>query len=350
MSRWYNIVFARVLLQDTCMEEPEEEEEQEEPAQSTASGAASSVAPRSMEAVIQYLDSQKIPHHGLISLGGSSAHHYTDLNGLRGIVEEDDLWLTKAEYSNDEDEMTHGYEIARRVINEEKKKAAEVQEHLYLDHLTRLIHNSSAEVLERYVCCFCMKGDLLSQWRGYGAYGTGVDLEIDIMGFSDLTANCSCGSLYYWKVRYKDTEKEQRVKEIVDHFRSTAQENAGHAEERAGQAAAAIQFFIPTFKDERFEEETEWRLIFAPSLQHAVNERVLKLEFRVSRNLLVPYYRLRSLIPASAEPVAKPWLRINKVTVGPNPNKDLIKQSVRMLLSQNGHAPNVEVSRVPFRG
>ena len=37
-----------------------------------------------------------------ISLGGSPAHHYTSLEGLTGIVEKDDLWLTNALYSNDE--------------------------------------------------------------------------------------------------------------------------------------------------------------------------------------------------------------------------------------------------------
>jgi len=77
-----------------------------------------------MEAVFRFLEAKKIPHVQLISEGGSPAHHYTDLDGLRGIVEKDDLWLTNAQYSNDEEEMEHGYEIARTVVREEKEKPA----------------------------------------------------------------------------------------------------------------------------------------------------------------------------------------------------------------------------------
>jgi len=74
------------------------------------------------------------------------------------------------------------------------------------------------------------------------------------------------------------------------------------------------------------------------------------LKFRVSRNLLVPYYQLSELIPAMSEPMTRPQLRIVKVTVGPSRHKDLIAESVRMLLSQHGHAADVDVSRTPYRG
>src|SRR5215510_11561751 len=39
--------------------------------------------------------------------------HYTSLDGLKGVVENHDLWLTHARYSNDEREITLGLDIAR---------------------------------------------------------------------------------------------------------------------------------------------------------------------------------------------------------------------------------------------
>jgi len=34
--------------------------------------------------------------------------HYTDLNGLQGILSNADLWLTDSRYLNDSEEMRHG--------------------------------------------------------------------------------------------------------------------------------------------------------------------------------------------------------------------------------------------------
>jgi hypothetical protein len=327
----------------------EEENEEEETAgrgdnQSTGAESPSPAARQSMEAVCQFLEHKRIPHNQLMSLGGSPAHHYTDLEGLRGIVEKDDLWLTNARYSNDEEEMEHGREIARKAVISENENQSTPEGRLYIDHLEKLL---STSVSECYICCFCQKSDLLSQWRAYAAYGTGVDLEIDIMGFSDLITKCPYGRLYYWKVFYNDSEKKERVKETIEYFRPAGGESVAEAEERARQAAAAIEFFIPTFKHERFGEEDEWRLIFAPSIRPALDEQGPKVQFRVSRNLLVPYYRLRDLIPASPGLIAG---RIVKARVGPCRNKKLVAESVRMLLSQHGHRPMVDVSDTPYRG
>lgn len=327
----------------------EEEDEEEETAggggnQSTGAESASPAARQSMEAVYQFLEHKRIRHGQLMSLGGSPAHHYTDLEGLRGIVEKDDLWLTNARYSNDEEEMKHGREIARKAVSSENEKQSTPEGRLYIDHLEKLV---SASASECYICCFCQTRNLLSQWRAYAAYGTGVDLEIDIMGFSDLITNCPYGRLYYWKILYDDSEKKERVKETIEYFKPAGGESAAEAEERARQAAAVIEFFIPTFKHQHFGDEVEWRLIFAPSIRPALEEQGPKVQFRVSRNLLVPYYRLRDLIPTSPGLLAG---RIVKVTVGPCRNKELVAESVHMLLSQHGHVPKVDVSDTPYRG
>jgi len=61
-------------------------------------------------------------------------------------------------------------------------------------------------------------------------------------------------------------------------------------EKRAQNAADAIAFFIPTFKNRDFEEENEWRLIFTPQPNAAVQP-----QFRTARNMLAPYYTLQKL-------------------------------------------------------
>ncbi|HSR71939.1 MAG TPA: hypothetical protein VLL72_06110, partial [Kiloniellales bacterium] len=58
---------------------------------------------------------------------------------------------------------------ARRSQKKSKKRIA------YLEALAKLIDEPSPQGV--FVCCFCVDENLLSQWRSYGANGTGVCLE-----------------------------------------------------------------------------------------------------------------------------------------------------------------------------
>jgi hypothetical protein len=108
----------------------------------------------------------------------------------------------------------------------------------------------------------------------------------------------------------------------------------------ARKAADAVRFFIPTFKNADFKEEDEWRLIFTPAPGIAVRP-----QFRVSRNMLVPYYSLRNLIGA-----ALPRLPLFQVCLGPSVNKQLNSESVKALLEENGYtAIPVIVSNTSYR-
>ena len=132
---------------------------------------------------------------------GESLYHYTDLNGLLGIVGSHQLWLTDARYSNDEEEMDYGYDTADKVI-ESLRLGADAQKVQYLDLVTNNLESSESESV--FVCCFCTKGDLLSQWRSYAANGTGVSLEFNWDKFSWFTGPDSPhgGLMRLWKVFY----------------------------------------------------------------------------------------------------------------------------------------------------
>ncbi len=114
-----------------------------------------------------------------------------------------------------------------------------------------------------YICCFCLKDDLLSQWRGYGANGSGVSMGIDPQEFEWLTGPDSPpgGLLRVWKVFYE----EDRQREIIKELLHCGLGQPGTPEERAENTAAAIQFFVPTFKNASFHAEEECRMIFTPA-------------------------------------------------------------------------------------
>jgi len=272
---------------------------------------------------------------------GQSLYHYTDLAGLQGIVQNHDLWLTHSRYSNDDEEITHGYRIVKEVIDGERLGAEMPDKITYLDILAELVKNPTPEGV--YICCFCLEDNLLSQWRGYGANGTGVSVRFDPDAFAYITGSDSPhgGLMRLWKVFYETERQKFIVKAAIDFALNDPTPRS--VEERAQQAADAIQFFIPTFKNQGFSEERECRLIFTPPPDCRVQP-----QFRVTRGMLAPYYSLRKLSGDSPSPRRLP---IMGVRIGPSANKRLNLESAQMLLTQADYINViVDSSNTPYRG
>jgi hypothetical protein len=277
----------------------------------------------------------------LILSPGKDLFHYTDLPGLLGILQNGDLWLTHSRYSNDDEEMAHGQRIAGKVIDDAMGQPPGMALYPeYLQHLKNLIDQPLAEGM--YICCFCQKNNLLSQWRGYGANGAGVSIQFDSGGFSPWAGvDCTHGLMRFWQVTYKEETQRKILEAAVQHAWSWNPRLT--PEQRAQHAADAIQFFIPTFKNADFSEESEWRLVFTPKPQCPVRPR-----FRPRGAMLVPYFTLRDLFPPAEGTIAT--LPITHMTVGPNPSKVLNVASVRMLLDGLGYGSvPVEASSTPIR-
>ena len=268
---------------------------------------------------------------------GQALYHYTDLSGLKGILQEDDLWLTHSRYLNDDEEITHGYRIVREVI-EEQRKGATPERLEFLNLLFELVREPSEEGV--YICSFCLDDNLLSQWRGYGANGMGVSLQFEPTGFSYITGPDSPqnGLMRLWKVFYDRNTQKQIIEQAIT-FAAMVGPPGRTSAQQAAQAADAIQFFIPTFKNEGFLEERECRLIFTPSPDYAGHPR-----FRVARGMLIPYFSLKELTGRNNQK-----LPLTGVRVGPSSNKRLNVESTRMVLEQAAYNVNVDESTTSFR-
>src|SRR5262249_3164138 len=136
------------------------------------------------------------------------------------------------------------------------------------------VRNELSQQVDVYICCFCRQDDVLSQWRGYGANGSGVSIMIDPNEFEWLTGPDSPpgGLLRVWSVFYDEDVQRNIVRGLLD----AGINQPGMPDERAKDTAAAIQFFVPTFKNASFSGEQECRLVFTPASSFQ-----LSLRFRV---------------------------------------------------------------------
>ena len=87
-----------------------------------------------------------------------SLYHYTDLQGLLGIISDQDLRLTHSLYLNDAEEMIHGYRAADQVIVNAKSEKNDPTWAGYLDQLAALLKKPLPQGV--YICCFCQKDNL----------------------------------------------------------------------------------------------------------------------------------------------------------------------------------------------
>ncbi len=273
---------------------------------------------------------------------GSLLFHYTDLNGLTGIATGHDLWLTHAFYCNDEAEMKLGIQVAHDQIHVLlQNPAGPPAKREYLQRLDAVLNEPLQDSV--YICCFCEKGDELSQWRAYGGNGNGVSIQIDPNAFVEYTGQQPFGFLAIWNVFYP-LERQQQIMKIA--IENTYTRFCGLPPEQiVRKAKDVIDFFVPTFKHHGFSREDEWRMIFVPSPASTVKPR-----YRATRDMLVPYFSLKDLVLSLGHINKEHWrLPIRQICIGPNRHRDLNRACAQSLLSDNGYTCPAIASETPYR-
>jgi Protein of unknown function (DUF2971) len=282
------------------------------------------------------------PHRYFVQSIDAPICHYTDLPALRSIVGTQDLWLTDARFSNDTEEMAHGFNVVQEVIAQRIRRARGAKTKAFLADLQKRLEATRERGV--YVSCFCMADDLLGQWRSYGANGTGVSIKLTTREFQYLSgpdlASGDFGLMYLWRVFYDSRQQGKIVNDCLDNVLRGPEPAGG----RLQLADDALRFFIPIFKNHDFSSEEEVRLVFAPAESCPVQP-----DFRMSRGMLVPYFSLRALAAAAGR---TDWrLPIESVLVGPSHNREINRRSVELLLQTGGYeSVSVDVSMTPYRG
>lgn len=261
-------------------------------------------------------------------------YHYTDLNGLKGIIENHSLWATNMYFLNDAAEMHHGisaFENALKYLGDELN-----------EHSIRMLHNAldgqrQHQARHNYNISFCQHSDLLSQWRGY-AGAQGVSLEFDS---EELKKSLAFGNsrVISHEVFYTDPESTLEAKaEIVDFVKSEAfTKNNNSLFYEFANFSNLFNGILPFFKHRSFSEESEYRIVIQPE------SRSDDLLFRINQHGIIPYLNI------SVKEGTK-RLPLKCVKIGPCKNKDFVAQGIEFLLNCNGYKDTLySFTEAPFR-
>jgi hypothetical protein len=212
-----------------------------------------------------------------------------------------------------------------------------------------------SEVVDVFVSCFCEQGDLLSQWRGYGAGTSGVSIGFkakELRSRSQLAqADYSIQAALYdtetirniVMLRYLQAvakittdhlgEWDVSVDQMIEYIRSSD----AMRDFMAGTAVNAIRM-----KHEGFHEECEWRAVV--SLPSSGNAQLV--DFRSGPLTLTPYVEIDVTDPVRHLPL------VGEIICGQTTYEDETLFAVEMYLEKMGFKKGevpVRMSSTPFR-
>jgi hypothetical protein len=261
--------------------------------------------------------------------GPAELFHYCGVDGFHGIMKGRALWLSDVFTLNDASEMLYARAIVDDVLRSQDSRPVWLPKGMageseFLDQTSRW---------RMCVSCFCVEGDLLSQWRGYGARGGGFAIGFDV---SRLSQHCKENGITHPIPLIYDKEEQRRpalnlmrrASEIAAKYDLKPDEWTDFSEE--------FIFFLTTYmlqmKNPAFREESEWRL-----LKISPNETP---KFRPARGIIVPYLELSNIPPDV----------FKSVTLGPAIEPKFGLRPTKIFLESHGMR-HVEVrqSQIPLR-
>lgn len=255
-------------------------------------------------------------------------YHYTDINGLLGMIVTGKIWATHVSRLNDSSEYHHGTKIVADCVRNAMPASSKP--------LVDKIHSEFKRV-ETYVASYSTKHDLLSQWRSYSGGKVGYCFGLATDGIATLDDSTPLLE----PVIYKDSLAQQVISRMVNRVDEYLQNNQfGEVEVGflLGMVGGTLANLACTIKHPKFEEEDEYRQFYQPgatSLQ-------LEKKFRNGRFGLTPYVE----VPF----IEEGRLPLRSVTIGPCQDADLEIYIIKPLLEKHSYL-NVEVlvSEIPLR-
>ena len=277
-----------------------------------------------------------LPRYGWRNYG--LRYHYTDAQGLLGIIQNGRLWATDIRFLNDPSE---GSFLPERLISlmESKPGGISDTEREVISGLQKALCNPRSNY-SSFCASLSANDDLLSQWRGYGSFGNGYAVGLSLEGGLPHPQIAS-----YYDVIYGDEGLEELAFDLLDLFVSSFEK---WKDIILDEWAYTVSILAKCFKDRSYSEEQESRLVCTYSCdKNDLFQNELPLQFRARGSDLIPYIPMSLGLLKDGE---APRLPIKRIIVGPGVDFDRNYASINELLK--AHSYNdvaVEPSAIPFR-
>lgn len=267
--------------------------------------------------------------------------HYTSIEGMLAIIENNSFWMTDHRFLNDPLELIFGSKLIRTVFDtlEEEISTNPFKELVDWDYFNRTLYDPCVYTEDQryFTTSFCKAHDKLEQWIHYGQQTNGVSLVFD-ESISELfeSVNADEGDIEYIIDGNKDKVLNRFGRETISFMRHLSKEQS-----KTQRTIKLMRYVLEKsiyIKSHNYSSEEEYR--FVASTPSKKNE----IQYRARGNALIPYITAKYLDP----PITLP---LKSIIIGPgNPNPEYTKLSIRTYLMDK-HISHIGVyeSQVNYR-
>jgi hypothetical protein len=272
-------------------------------------------------------------------------YHYTNAAGLVGMLQSQRLWATNSRFMNDPTEVEYAANMIREALKAEKSHREpglfrKVRSDIY--ECLRVYENEN----ENYLTCFCKNGDLLSQWRGYGAVGGGYAIGFDARCLGPIIFPPDRPQPVLRRVLYDQKQQRRLIRKWLtiafdweDVRRTAARRVTGRFQGDDVKWKYLIWFVsesLRCFKDPAYEEEQEWRSV--QYMGTVDDEMPAPRGFRTSGDRIVQFIEL-DFTKSRGKYHGK--LPIKSIRYGSTLDQKVTERLLRLLCRDTGYAEDL---------
>lgn len=292
-------------------------------------------------------------------------YHYTNIIGLKGILEDNNFNVSHARFMNDKMEISYTHNL---IINELKKlKSLESNsnvisiydaflelmqvENFYTVDDEKVKYRASIHRLPEFVLSFSLNEDAPSIWSSFNSvdgYNLGIDFKLFYQEIINFEQNDEDGAripripsrVIYDVIRQIEII-DLRITEFINIARSyDINKISGYY----NKFISSMRLFALFFKNPIFIDDEEFRIV----IYNYKNSGYVNPQYRIKGNSLIPYI---SVINYKKEQIQKP-LPIKSITIGPKNYSDIAKEGLIYYMNDIGYdidKIDYKKSKIPLR-
>lgn len=259
-------------------------------------------------------------------------YHYTSIDALlNGIIVNESknnkdvcLWATHSEYLNDKTEIKY----SRDIIIDEIMKFQNGKYQEIFNYYNDLVFE------ETFILSFSEAIDSIPMWSMYGKNGNGISLGFQFYEDDERIAECKY---------LNENEVTQEIQSKLNQMElSPPKVNELYSEQQL-LIYNELYYKKFTIKPPSFKYEKEFRMFIDPSStaeqQFGDFGPHSQINFRISNNMLIPYYKWYF-----------PKQELSEIIIGPIENYTLAEKSLRLFLDKHGFSHTIiKKSACPLR-
>lgn len=280
---------------------------------------------------------------GLIDI--PSFYHYTNANGLIGILSKSEIWCTRWDYLNDTSEFLYIHELIENNLKdfEEEKDFVSIIRNINGFILeNKKAPNRIDESINLYFASFCKKPDALNMWSRYSKMGSadGYCMQFDYKNIFTAKGYDIAVS----PVIYERYEQDKLIKELLSILFKLYQTTLSYPilkDDKYGIIATLFDDILSEsgylFKHGSFAEEEEIRVALR---YHPKSKRYKKLDInlRNANGYIIPYI-----------PMKFDKNNLQNVIISPVLDPEIAVRGVTAARGLYGYSFAINTSRIPYR-